>query len=57
MGITNLINLIDGGDGLAGGICLMLMGLLVYVGRQNGTFGLLAAGNARIGREGSNAGG
>ncbi len=30
--ITNLINLIDGVDGLAGGICLMLMILLVVVG-------------------------
>ena len=29
---TNLINLIDGVDGLAGGICLMLMILLVVVG-------------------------
>jgi UDP-GlcNAc:undecaprenyl-phosphate/decaprenyl-phosphate GlcNAc-1-phosphate transferase len=28
----NLINLIDGIDGLAGGICLMAMGLLLYVG-------------------------
>jgi UDP-N-acetylmuramyl pentapeptide phosphotransferase/UDP-N-acetylglucosamine-1-phosphate transferase len=30
--MTNLINLIDGIDGLAGGICLMLMVLLAYVG-------------------------
>jgi UDP-GlcNAc:undecaprenyl-phosphate/decaprenyl-phosphate GlcNAc-1-phosphate transferase len=30
--MPNLINLIDGIDGLAGGICLMLMGLLAYVG-------------------------
>ncbi|HWX22744.1 MAG TPA: MraY family glycosyltransferase [Candidatus Binatia bacterium] len=44
VGITNLINLIDGVDGLASGICLMLMGLLVYVGYQNGTFVLLTAG-------------
>lgn len=29
---TNLINLVDGVDGLAGGISLMLMGLLAYVG-------------------------
>jgi UDP-GlcNAc:undecaprenyl-phosphate GlcNAc-1-phosphate transferase len=29
---TNLINLIDGVDGLAGGISLMVMGLLLYVG-------------------------
>ena len=28
--MTNLINLIDGIDGLAGGICLMLMLLMVY---------------------------
>ena len=42
--ITNLINLIDGVDGLAGGIALMLMGLLVYVGHNNGTFVLLPAG-------------
>ena len=44
VGFTNLINLIDGVDGLAGGICLMLMGLLVYVGNANGTFVLLTAG-------------
>ena len=44
VGITNLINLIDGVDGLATGICLMLMSLLVYVGYQNGTFVLLTAG-------------
>ncbi len=30
--LTNIVNLIDGVDGLAGGIALMLMGLLVYVG-------------------------
>ena len=30
--LTNLINLIDGMDGLAGGICLMLMCLLAYAG-------------------------
>jgi UDP-GlcNAc:undecaprenyl-phosphate GlcNAc-1-phosphate transferase len=35
---TNLINLIDGIDGLAAGICLMLMGLLLYVGWQSGAF-------------------
>ena len=44
--ITNLLNLIDGVDGLAGGIALMLLGLLVYVGYQNGTFVLLTAGMA-----------
>ncbi len=44
VGITNLINLIDGVDGLATGICLMLMALLVYVGYQNGTFVLLTVG-------------
>lgn len=44
VGITNLLNLIDGVDGLAGGIALMLMGLLVYVGHENGTFVFLTAG-------------
>ncbi len=44
VGITNLLNLIDGVDGLASGIALMLMGLLVYVGYQNGTFMFLTAG-------------
>jgi UDP-GlcNAc:undecaprenyl-phosphate GlcNAc-1-phosphate transferase len=44
VGFTNLINLVDGVDGLAAGIGLMLMGLLVYVGYQNGTFVLLTAG-------------
>jgi UDP-GlcNAc:undecaprenyl-phosphate GlcNAc-1-phosphate transferase len=44
--MTNLINLIDGADGLAGGICLMLMALLAYVGHQSGSFELLAAGMA-----------
>jgi hypothetical protein len=42
--MTNLINLIDGVDGLAGGICLMLMGLLVYVGHANGSFECVMAG-------------
>ncbi len=46
VGMTNLINLIDGVDGLAGGICLMLMILLVYVGHANGSFELLASGMA-----------
>jgi len=46
VGMTNLINLIDGMDGLAGGICLMLMGLLVYVGQENGGFALLVSGMA-----------
>jgi UDP-GlcNAc:undecaprenyl-phosphate/decaprenyl-phosphate GlcNAc-1-phosphate transferase len=32
---TNLVNLIDGVDGLAGGICLMVMGLLLYIGCQS----------------------
>jgi len=32
---TNLINLIDGVDGLAAGICLMLMALLFYVASQS----------------------
>jgi UDP-GlcNAc:undecaprenyl-phosphate GlcNAc-1-phosphate transferase len=42
--MTNLINLIDGVDGLAGGICLMLMILLAFVGHQNGHFELLSSG-------------
>src|ERR1035437_706114 len=44
--MTKLINLIDGVDGLAGGICLLLMTLLAYVGYQGGTFALLASGMA-----------
>jgi UDP-GlcNAc:undecaprenyl-phosphate/decaprenyl-phosphate GlcNAc-1-phosphate transferase len=40
---TNLINLIDGLDGLAGGICLMLMILLTYVGGDS-CAALIAAG-------------
>lgn len=44
VGITNLLNLIDGVDGLAGGIALMLMALLVYVGCQNGGYVLLTVG-------------
>jgi UDP-GlcNAc:undecaprenyl-phosphate GlcNAc-1-phosphate transferase len=35
---TNLINLIDGIDGLAGGISLMLMCLLIYVGLGGAPF-------------------
>lgn len=35
---TNLINLVDGIDGLAGGLALMLMGLLAYVGASSGGF-------------------
>jgi len=46
VGMTNLINLIDGVDGLASGICLMLMALLAYVGHQSGGFELVAAGMA-----------
>ena len=46
VGMTNLINLIDGADGLAGGICLMLMALLAYVGHQEGHFELLTSGMA-----------
>lgn len=42
--MTNLINLIDGVDGLAGGICLMLMVLLVYVSWQGGFVAIVAAG-------------
>lgn len=45
--MTNLINLIDGIDGLAAGISLMLMCLLVYVGMNGPTFSLcLATGMA-----------
>jgi len=46
--MPNLINLIDGIDGLAGGISLMLMGLLAYVGVSGaGLFpALCAAGMA-----------
>jgi UDP-GlcNAc:undecaprenyl-phosphate GlcNAc-1-phosphate transferase len=44
--MTNLINLIDGVDGLASGICLMLMTLLAYVGHQNGNLELVASGMA-----------
>jgi UDP-GlcNAc:undecaprenyl-phosphate GlcNAc-1-phosphate transferase len=44
--LTNLINLIDGVDGLAGGICLMLMILLVYVGGGSGDLSFIAAGMA-----------
>jgi UDP-GlcNAc:undecaprenyl-phosphate GlcNAc-1-phosphate transferase len=44
--LTNLINLIDGVDGLAGGICLMLMILLVYVGGGAGDLSFIAAGMA-----------
>ena len=42
--MTNLINLIDGVDGLAGGICLMLMVLLLYVSNQIGSTSILTAG-------------
>ena len=41
--MTNLINLIDGIDGLAAGISLMLMGLLVYVGFHEQPFSLCLA--------------
>lgn len=42
--LTNMINLIDGIDGLAGGIALMMMGLLAYVGRMGElVFPVLAA--------------
>lgn len=44
--LTNLVNLIDGVDGLAGGICLMLMILLVYVGGGAGDLSFMAAGMA-----------
>lgn len=42
--MTNLINLIDGVDGLAGGICLMLMVLLLYVSHETGTVPTIYAG-------------
>jgi UDP-GlcNAc:undecaprenyl-phosphate GlcNAc-1-phosphate transferase len=44
--LPNLINLIDGMDGLAGGIALMLMGLLCYAGLAGSAIfpGLCAAG-------------
>lgn len=44
--MTNLINLVDGMDGLAGGICLMLMVLVAVVGHHVGSFELLACGMA-----------
>jgi UDP-GlcNAc:undecaprenyl-phosphate/decaprenyl-phosphate GlcNAc-1-phosphate transferase len=40
---TNLINLVDGADGLAGGICLMVLVLLVFSGAQSSEVTLLAA--------------
>ena len=46
VGMTNLINLLDGADGLAGGICLMLMVLLAVLGHQIGGIQLSAAGMA-----------
>jgi len=42
--MTNLINLIDGVDGLAGGICLMLMLLLLYVSNATGSVPIITAG-------------
>jgi UDP-GlcNAc:undecaprenyl-phosphate GlcNAc-1-phosphate transferase len=42
--MTNLINLIDGVDGLAGGICLMLMVLLLYVSHATGSVSFVTAG-------------
>ena len=44
--MTNLINLIDGVDGLAGGICLMLMVLFLFVSLHSGLVPLLTAGLA-----------
>lgn len=44
VGFTNLINLVDGMDGLAGGISLMLMGLLAFVGYQSGQYFVVTAG-------------
>ena len=52
VGMTNLINLIDGMDGLAGGICLMLFCVLayvmVYVIGDGGILVLLACGMAGV---------
>jgi len=42
--LTNVINLTDGLDGLAGGICLMLMILLSVIGYPNGVMAFLAPG-------------
>lgn len=44
--MTNLINLIDGVDGLAGGICLMLMLLMVYVCGSSNLLSFIALGMA-----------
>ena len=44
--MTNLINLIDGIDGLAGGICLMLMALLIFVSFNAGSVPVVTAGLA-----------
>ena len=44
LAVTNLINLIDGVDGLAGGISLMLMALIACLGNHTGNFQLLGAG-------------
>ena len=41
--MTNLINLIDGVDGLAGGICLMLMSLFIYVSLHSGVVPIISA--------------
>ncbi|HVV73082.1 MAG TPA: MraY family glycosyltransferase, partial [Verrucomicrobiae bacterium] len=41
--MTNLINFMDGMDGLAAGVCCMLMGPLCYVGHQSGSLELEAA--------------
>jgi UDP-GlcNAc:undecaprenyl-phosphate GlcNAc-1-phosphate transferase len=46
VGMTNLINLVDGVDGLAAGISLMVMALTAYVGAHGGHFELVAAGMA-----------
>lgn len=43
VGLTNLINLVDGLDGLAGGICLMLMALLVAMGGGSSSMSLATA--------------
>jgi UDP-GlcNAc:undecaprenyl-phosphate GlcNAc-1-phosphate transferase len=44
--MTNLVNLIDGVDGLAGGIALMVMILLLAVGSGTGMVPQIAAGTA-----------
>ncbi|MGH7869493.1 MAG: MraY family glycosyltransferase, partial [Candidatus Dormibacteraceae bacterium] len=46
VGMTNLINFIDGTDGLAAGVSFILMVLLGYIGYETGSFELEASGLA-----------